>query len=212
MNTRKKMKFPAIILGAGKGSRMGNVEKQFSLFHGKPLIAYSVEVFLRMPECGHIVIVVPRDKVSYVKKLFLGFSSPLRIIEVVSGGAHRRESAHLGLQRVTNRKWKGWSNHVVIHDAARPMIKVKDGFIQEAVNKKDFFYGFTPQCLPLKKILEAHNLAESAGLQHDMDNIEVLGLLKKGIKIRILDEFYPNIKLTSPGDKPYLRFLLDKKS
>lgn len=231
-------KYPVIILAGGQGKRAGGILKQFVKLHKKPLIQYSLEVFLSLRECNPIVVVVPEKKLEYARKLAKHIGIPEQRLSVVTGGRNRRESALRGLDEVMKLSKGVARGHVFFHDAARPLIssrmirqlereaerygaatvgvmaidllfKVENGFIKEAVNKEGFYYGFTPQCLPLKKIWEAHLFADASGMHHDMDNIEVLKLVRGNTRIRILDEFYPNIKMTYPGDRGLLKKLLD---
>ena len=49
MTAAAKARLTAIIVAAGGGTRMGGeVEKQFRLFAGKPVLAHSVEAFLQL--------------------------------------------------------------------------------------------------------------------------------------------------------------------
>lgn len=225
------------MLAGGQGRRAGNVLKQFIRLHGKPLFQYSLEVFLDLPECDHIVVVVPEKNVGYVQRIAKKLGAMPNRVEVVVGGRNRRESAMNGLEAVLSRTSRSIQpKHVIFHDAARPMInralvrrlereaemfgastvgitaidllfRVENGFIKQAVNKEGFYYGFTPQCLPLKAIWKAHIQAVRSEMHHDMDNIELLGRLKRKIRIRIIDD-YPNIKLTYQQDVKTLQFLL----
>ena len=50
----KKEKYTAVVLAAGKGTRMGgSVAKQFLEIGGKPVVVYALEVFEHSPEIDH---------------------------------------------------------------------------------------------------------------------------------------------------------------
>ena len=49
--SEKKEKYTAVVLAAGKGTRMGgSVAKQFLEIGGKPVVVYALEVFEHSPE------------------------------------------------------------------------------------------------------------------------------------------------------------------
>jgi 2-C-methyl-D-erythritol 4-phosphate cytidylyltransferase len=65
----KKPKNTAIILAAGQGKRMGaNVAKQYLELAGKPLLYYSLCLFMIVPEIDNVVLVVGEGEEEYVKK------------------------------------------------------------------------------------------------------------------------------------------------
>lgn len=227
----------AIILAAGSGQRAGGIYKQFLLIGGKPLLFHSLEKFLEIPIVGLIILVVPQSKIKHMNRLLNKIDDSRRHkVVVIPGGRNRQESAFLALQRLTSIT-NGSYGHVFFHDAARPMIsvkmikklhaealahgastvgvpaidllfKVKDNFIEKAVNKLAFYYGFTPQCLPITDIWHAHTKARKTGMVHDVDNIELLKKFSKNLHLKILDNFYPNVKMTYPEDVRTLTFLL----
>ena len=67
----KKEKYTAVVLAAGKGTRMGgNVAKQFLEIGGKPVVVYALEVFEHSPEIDQIILVTGADKIeSVIKRL-----------------------------------------------------------------------------------------------------------------------------------------------
>lgn len=228
--------YPVILLAGGQGTRAGGTLKQFEHIEGKPLIQYSLETFSVLPECRPIVILVPGSKIHYTRRLVRQHFGDIENIFVISGGRNRRESAMNGLEYLRHLTLPFQFQHIIFHDAARPMVttslvrsvekmakkygaatvgipaidllfKVKKGEITQAVNKQDYYYGFTPQCLPFKETFESHKKALDRGIYNDVDNIELLGLLKPKINIRIID-MYPNIKFTYRQDKKILGYFL----
>lgn len=67
--SEKKEKYTAVVLAAGKGTRMGgSVAKQFLEIGGKPVVVYALEVFEHSPEIDQIILVTGADKIEYVRK------------------------------------------------------------------------------------------------------------------------------------------------
>ncbi len=107
----------AIIVGAGRGERMGaNTDKAFLSLGPRPLVAYSMMAFEACPEIRQIVLVVRRDRIEAAKNMAQMFGiSKLRA--VVAGGAHRQDSVRKGLAELPPE-----TRYVSIHDAARPLV------------------------------------------------------------------------------------------
>jgi 2-C-methyl-D-erythritol 4-phosphate cytidylyltransferase len=111
-----KKKVSAIILAAGKGSRMkSNIKKQFMVLDKYPVIYYSLKAFNESP-VDNIVLVTDKDSVEYcandiVKKY--GFD---KVTDIVEGGAERYASVYNGLKAICD------CDIVMIHDGARPFV------------------------------------------------------------------------------------------
>ena len=68
MTAAAKARLTAIIVAAGGGTRMGGeVEKQFRLFAGKPVLAHSVEAFLQHPATERVVVVAAETRMYTAK-------------------------------------------------------------------------------------------------------------------------------------------------
>ncbi len=110
-----------IIAAGGRGARLGATVPKFELeLEGRPLLAYTLEVFQDAPSIESVVLVVPPDRkeawsVSRLREL--GLSKPA---VTVAGGTTRRGSVGLGLLAV-----EGESGVAVVHDAARPLLTVE---------------------------------------------------------------------------------------
>src|SRR5579862_5440808 len=87
----------AIIVAAGKGTRMGaNIDKLFLEVAGRPVVAHTWARFNGMEEIDYIVVVV-RDGMQQVFKELAeryGLSKPHQL---VAGGAERQDSVWNGL-------------------------------------------------------------------------------------------------------------------
>jgi 2-C-methyl-D-erythritol 4-phosphate cytidylyltransferase len=96
------MKKYAVIVAGGSGSRMGGpVPKQFLLLHDKPILWYTLEVFLGAYDDLEIVLVVPAAHLDPAKSLVETTHAPNRI-RLTVGGETRFHSVRKGLQLIGN--------------------------------------------------------------------------------------------------------------
>ena len=95
----------ALIVAAGSGERLGAPRpKAFVTLAGKPMVEWSVEALRATPEVGEIVVALPG-----------GAAAPEGTVGV-PGGAVRSASVRAALDAA------GADDHVVVHDAARPLV------------------------------------------------------------------------------------------
>ena len=108
--------FAAIIVAGGQGLRAGQpVPKQFARWRGKPVLRHSVE---RLAAAGasHIVIAIPEG----AEELAAEAVGDNAAVHFVTGGVPRQQSVFRALDAL---KEQGPA-HVLIHDAARPIVPV----------------------------------------------------------------------------------------
>ena len=111
----------ALVLAAGRGSRMGaDVPKQFLNAGGKPVLAHTLELFENHPEIDRIVAVCGEKHIKTVEKLGKkhGFS---KLTDVIEGGGTRRESSMRGVEFLCGEGLPE-DTVVLIHDGARPCV------------------------------------------------------------------------------------------
>ena len=116
----------AIILAAGRGSRMKSEEKkQFMMLNGHRVIYYSLTAFAK---CGidKIVLVASNEDRKLCEEAIddAGLSEMTVITE---GGENRYDSVYNGLQKAAG------SDFVLIHDGARPAIS--EGVIKKCIEE-----------------------------------------------------------------------------
>lgn len=232
-----KMKTTAIVLSAGKGTRLGaDTPKQYIELGGKPILAYSLEAF----EKSHVdeVIVVADDIISVWENICVkyGFS---KVKRAVAGGAERYDSVMAGLEAALG------SDFVLIHDGARPFItpetinmmikQVKkygaciagmpvkdtikiadeDGFISSTTERRLTWQVQTPQCFRSDLIYDAYEQVldeiESGAREGSRvtDDAFVFSEIFPEHKIKLVEAGYDNIKITTQEDLNYARFLVD---
>lgn len=114
----------ALVLAAGKGTRLGGDEnKVFRAVGGRSILERSVDVFVKCSDIDHIVIVADEDEIHRVNCM-IEESFPGEPIYVVKGGSSRQESALSGLLSI-ERLFVSLATSdpvrriVLIHDAAR---------------------------------------------------------------------------------------------
>lgn len=107
------MKKYAVIVAGGSGSRMGAaVPKQFLLLKGKPVLWYTLEVFLGAYPDMEIILVVPGAFIEEARAVGDNTRAPQRI-RLVEGGVTRFHSVQNGLELV------GEESIVFVHDGVR---------------------------------------------------------------------------------------------
>ena len=114
----------AIVLAAGKGSRMNSdVPKQYMMLNGKPIFVHSLEVMQTSEQIDGIVLVVEPGGVETVKH---AYDSELqkcdKLIGILEGGSERYWSVYHALQYVKQIESEHRCFYVYIHDGARPYI------------------------------------------------------------------------------------------
>ena len=113
----KKEKTAAVILAAGRGTRMhSDVPKQYMLLNGRPLICYALKVF-QDSFVDEIVLVTEAGEEARCRREIVeafGFSG---VTAIVAGGRERYHSVANGLNAVS-----ADCDYIFIHDGARPFV------------------------------------------------------------------------------------------
>ena len=155
METREKN--AAVVLAAGRGSRMhSQVQKQFLLLNGKPVLCYSLEQFEACPFLDEIVLVTGAEEVDFCRREIVEKYAFSRVRSVVLGGRERYHSVYAGLKELERLGYAG-ADLVLIHDGARPFL---DGEILGRVCRDAAQYGACAAGMPSKDTVK---LADAAG-------------------------------------------------
>ena len=104
------MKFAAVIVAAGSGSRAGGAPKQWRLLKQRAIARWSVDAFAAAG-AAPVVVVIPAGQDAEAGRAFAGAE-----VVLVQGGATRTQSVRAGLAAI------GQAEAVLIHDAARPLL------------------------------------------------------------------------------------------
>lgn len=213
----------AIIVAAGKGTRMNaRMNKQFMLLNDKPLLVQTLEVFQSCKAIDSIILVAGREELQICKEQILDAYGFDKVDKLVCGGAERQQSVFNGI-RLLNEN----CSVVVIHDGARPI--VPEGIIERCIegakmygavsagmpaketikilNEEDFveytpergrvWITQTPQAFKPDIIRKAHERAVVKGITGTDDAFLVEHM---GIKVKMIEGSYENIKVTTPED------------
>ncbi|MEW6155814.1 MAG: 2-C-methyl-D-erythritol 4-phosphate cytidylyltransferase [Verrucomicrobiota bacterium] len=220
----------AIIVAAGKGTRMGpDRDKLFLPVGGRPLVAHAWQVFDRAPEIDELIVVVRdgmQDAFQEIAAAFV-FKKPFRL---VPGGKERQDSVWNGLKALTPE-----IELVAIHDGARPRpapalirdtisaaremgaavaaqrvtdtLKESDGgtLIARTVDRSKLWAVQTPQTFRVEVIRKALAAVREGGL-HVTDDTAACECI--GHPVRLVESTAPNPKLTSPADLPFIEWIL----
>ena len=223
----------AVIVAAGRSSRMGGVDKTFAPLLGAPLIAHTVERFEAHPRISEIALVLAAESVERGRKLAAA-RGWRKVTQVCAGGARRQDSVYTGLTALAP------CELALVHDGARPCldaatlergiraaaehgaavagIPVKDTIkrvspelvIEETPERARLWAAQTPQVFRCGLLLEAHRRSEG-DFTDDAAMVEALGH-----PVRMFEGTYENIKVTTPGDlviaETFLRELLGRAS
>ena len=212
-----------IIVAAGSSNRMGmNTNKIFLDLCGRSVIERTISAFTDIPEIFEIILVTKKeffdDFKNIIKRYFLN-------IKLVEGGSSREESTYNGLLEVSDD-----SDFVICHDGARPLVsrqnivnykavitgvRVKDTikYISsdlEVISTPDrrLLYNIqTPQAFKKEIILEGYKkfFEKSSFITDDSSIIE-----KLGVRIKLVEGEYSNIKITTIEDILYAKVLLER--
>lgn len=217
------MKNSAIICAAGIGKRMNSViAKQYLELKGKSILAHTIEAFERSKEVNEIVIVTGKNDIEFVKSEIVAKYKFKKIKAIAEGGAERQNSVFNGLKALDSS-----TDIVLIHDGVRPFIteaeieklieetkkhnacvlgvRVKDtikicddeGNIVSTPKRSTLWAAHTPQSFKYNLILEAYEKAFDDGILGTDDSMLAERL---GIKVKMVEGSYNNIKITTPED------------
>ena len=112
----KRGKCSAVIVAAGRSSRMQGTDKILYDLGGEPLICHTIRVFQTCIDIEEIIIVTREDLVNEIESLCKECSFD-KVAAVVPGGNTRPESVMNGLDCVS-----GNCAYAAIHDGARPFV------------------------------------------------------------------------------------------
>lgn len=129
----EKKRCTAIVLAAGRGSRMqSDVAKQYMNLHGKPLIWYPLNTVEESAVIDDCILVVGAEDVSYTKEEIVNHYGFRKVDTVVAGGKERYDSVYHALRALVERDMSAaggsatggscLDGYVFIQDGARPFL------------------------------------------------------------------------------------------
>lgn len=114
----------AIILAAGKGSRMGaKINKMLLPLHNKTVLERACLAFENLEEIKGYVVCAAIDEIELIKNI-LNKKTFSKLMTVTAGGDSRMRSVHSGLMWLNNHDIDNEAL-VLIHDGARPLVSAE---------------------------------------------------------------------------------------
>lgn len=178
----------AAILAGGIGSRMGSAEKpkQYMFLGNKPIVLHTVEKFYINTDFEKIIVLCPKQWITYTKDLLTKSIGGSDRIVVVEGGVTRNETIMNSVNYILKNYIVDEDSIIVTHDAVRPFITHRiieenikyalkygacdtvipatdtivssnDGKLIDSIpNRSNMFHGQTPQSFKILKLRELY--------------------------------------------------------
>ncbi|MDD6658492.1 MAG: 2-C-methyl-D-erythritol 4-phosphate cytidylyltransferase [Eubacteriales bacterium] len=114
----------AVILAGGVGSRMGGDKpKQYLTVKDKPIIIYTIEKFIAVPQFEKIIVLCPKQWVEHTKNLVEKHIAPAKdSIAVIEGGDTRNETIMNAISYIEQEGKLDDDTIIVTHDSVRPFV------------------------------------------------------------------------------------------
>jgi len=222
--SKSNLKIPpnctAVIAAAGTSARCNGEDKLMYDIDGKPVLAYTIEVFEKSKLVEDIIIVTMEEKLEPIGRMCEDYGYN-KVSLVLCGGITRLESVLNGIYAVSKK-----TRLIAIHDGARPCLdlellektirkaavynaaapgipitstvkKVEDDIIKETVDREELVEIQTPQVFRAEIIKAALTNAQKKGVEitDDCMAVELIGM-----PVCIVEGCRKNIKITTPED------------
>lgn len=227
-------KVAAIIPAAGSGERLGAPEnKPFLLLGNIPVVVHTLQKFQDCSEVREVVVVVRGVDLQRVADLVSKYQFT-KVVEIVEGGERRQDSVYRGLQSILKRDVE----HVLVHDAVRPFVHVEkireiiracqehdaailairpkdtikfsngSPFVQTTLDRSNLWAVQTPQGFAIKLLAAAFDRA----MEDEFTGTDDASLVEHlGVKVRIVEGSYDNIKITTREDLELAELILRRQ-
>ena len=211
------MKKYAVIVAGGSGSRMNsNIPKQFLPVRKKPLLFYTIDVFLKAYDDLHVILVLPEAHLSNGQEIIDAYFDKTRIT-ICKGGRTRFHSVRNGLSLIHE------ESIIFVHDGVRclltkdlivrcyeeatrsgsaiPVITSRDSIRvltingHEPVDMNTVKLVQTPQTFHSRVLLAAFKIDYKDKFTDEATVVETFG-----IRVNLIEGEENNIKITTPAD------------
>lgn len=233
----------AILFAGGSGVRMGlELPKQFVEVEGKPIIAYTIDIFQQNNNIDEIYIVTVRDYIEHVWGICEKYHYD-KVVSITEGGKTAQDSIYNGLTEV---KKHNDNPIVLLHDGVRPFVtqeavdltiectkkngnavtcipcyetilESKDGdTVNKTLIRRETFTGQAPQAFYLDDIISAHDEIRSRenGYENMVDACTIFKELGRDVYMVMGNR--GNIKITTKEDlyifKAYLQLKKEEEA
>ncbi|HET7412058.1 MAG TPA: bifunctional 2-C-methyl-D-erythritol 4-phosphate cytidylyltransferase/2-C-methyl-D-erythritol 2,4-cyclodiphosphate synthase [Pararhizobium sp.] len=225
MNAARR--YGVIVVAAGRGERAGasaEGPKQYRSIGGRPVLVYTLQMFLQHPLVAQIVVVIHPDDERFYETAIAQLADAKALLKV-HGGATRQASVLHGLRALDDAD----VTHVLIHDAVRPFVsaemiaRIDEAFaagaeavlpalpitdtlkraamgesVEATVPRAGLFAAQTPQAFTRQSILAAHQEAAISGQKEFTDDASIAEAT--GTLVRLIPGEADNVKLTTAHD------------
>jgi 2-C-methyl-D-erythritol 4-phosphate cytidylyltransferase len=220
------MKKIALIVAGGNGTRMKNdIPKQFLFLKNKPILYYSIKVFLDTYDDIEIILVLPEEHIGKGQEIVDGYFDATKII-ITAGGRTRFHSVKNGLALVKDEAI------IFVHDGVRclltkdlikkcyeaalelgnaiPAVDCSDSVRMltsngnKIIDRKKIKLIQTPQTFHSKILLPAYQIDYKDQFTDEATVVEAFGL-----KVNLIKGEKDNIKITTPGDLIFADLILE---
>jgi len=222
----------AIVLAAGRSTRMGGGNKQFTALLDKPLLCYSLAAFEQCCVVDAIVLVRPPGYGEQAERIVNKFGFK-KVVAFADGGIERQNSVWNGME-----KCPANTEIVVVHDGARPLVtpalieatiacaqadgtgiaatKVVDTIkeatpertVERTVDRTKLWAVQTPQTVRFKLLREAYALVLK---KHIVVTDEAAAVELIGHPVHLVEAPFLNLKVTTPNDLAIAEALLRQR-
>lgn len=211
------MKKVAIIVAAGKGSRMNReIPKQFLLLKQKPVLYYTIQSFLDAYMDMEIILVLPEEHIANGQEIIDGFFDNSKI-KICAGGRTRFHSVKNGLNLIEDEciifvhdgvrclvspeLIRSCYEHTLEKGTAIPVISCSDSvrLVNEVesiiLDRNTIKLVQTPQTFHSKLLLPAFNIDYKDQFKDEAAVMEAFGL-----NVHLIEGAENNIKITTEMD------------
>lgn len=211
----------AVIPSGGVGSRFNSpIPKQYVEVLGKPLIAYTLEVFQKSDLVDQIIIPAEKSYFKFLEEIKEKYNLS-KITQIIEGGKERQDSVYNGIKasNCTN------NDLIIVHDAARPLlsknilekgiekakssnsaviaIKARDTLIEgdksvtNFIDRSKIYYAQTPQIFSYEIIKKSFDLANKNNFRGTDESMIVKNA---DFEVNLVDGDFTNFKVTTKED------------
>ncbi len=224
-----------VIAAAGLGSRMNSrLNKQYILIRGRPVLAYSLDIFENFEAVDSIVVVAGLSEIEYCENEIIKKYGYKKVMGVIPGGKERQDSVWAGLNALGHN-----TTLVAIHDGARPLLSRQlladllqaaqkwgaavpgvfardtlktvdgEGFVIDTLDRSRIIAVQTPQVFKYDLIKKAFQMAKAGGVYATDD----ASLFERYIgRVKMVKSDPRNLKITTPEDIATVESLLENEA
>lgn len=221
-------KIIAIVLAAGRGKRMqSDVAKQYLLVRNKPVLYYSLKAF-QDSIVDEIILVTAENEITYCKEEIVDKYAITKVSRIVAGGKERYHSVYNGLkackdaevvlihdgarpfvdEAIIERNVRRVKEHgaCVTGMPVKDTIKISDveGYVEETPRRDLIWTIQTPQTFRYDLIRNSYDVflarEEEYSKQYSVTDDSMVAEIFGGIKVKLVEGSYNNVKITTPED------------